>query len=115
MVKKVALQSIVVVRDGEKRTLAPGKSYDFTAEEMKDFAAIEARHNKAQRNQSVKLPFAAIVRDPINESPTQASDVSGDEELDGDAEHEAALEEDADFADETPKAKPAAKKPAAKR
>jgi hypothetical protein len=77
--EKVALRSITVVRDGKSQIVAPGTTFDFTADELKEFKAAETAHKKSEDHLSVKTPFRAIVRDPKNESATEVEGDAGEE------------------------------------
>ncbi len=63
MPKKVALKSVVVVRDGQRIDVKPGTTFDFTAEELKQIEAASSPEN-------------VIVRNPVNEDPEGAAEVA---------------------------------------
>lgn len=96
MIRRVVVQSVTVVRDGQRVTPERGKAFDFTPEEIEYLDRISP----------------AASRKPLNESPAPApvNVADDDEDEDDDAEPDA----EAPAKPAAPaKAKPAAKKPAA--
>lgn len=99
MIRRVVVQSVTVVRDGQRVTPERGKAFDFTPEEIEYLDRISP----------------AASRKPLNESPTPApvNVADDDEDEDDDAEPDAeAPAKPAAPAKAKAKAKPAAAKPA---
>lgn len=42
MAKRIAIHTVVVVRDGKRKDVTPGTLFDFTADELKELEALGA-------------------------------------------------------------------------
>lgn len=65
MPKRIAVNTVVVVRDGKRKEIAPGTLFDFTVDEVKELEAMKA------------------VRKPVVEDADQAAAAKVNEENSG--------------------------------
>lgn len=72
MIRRVVVQSVTVVRDGQRVTPERGKAFDFTAEEIEYLDRISPAASRKAVDESATAPVAApAVKDDADEDDAE--------------------------------------------